>query len=173
MRGLVLWLLVVVAGREVLAQPAWSPDEAGGRLARVHDRIAKLGVDAATAEWLRKTLAAYDREVQQHLRTRGELRRRMLASDREDPREVDRLLEAALASQRALVDAEQRLVASLRARLAPVQAAQLVSLLPEPGRVEPWAARQPRHDPDALFPPRSRLHGRCDPFSRMHRCPDR
>jgi hypothetical protein len=97
-----------------------------------------------------------------------------------DPATVDRLLDRSLAAQRALIAVEATVVVKMRKILPADQAARARILLIQPVAPRPQQpppevqpappATEPR-DPEALFPPKSPLTRRCDPFAQMHRCP--
>lgn len=140
-----------------------------------------LGVDEQTANKLIDLVSRYDSELDKLEHTRSDLRRRLVTARHDAPKDVNRLLDDALANQRAIVTAEERLVTRVRQIVSAQQTAQLLVLLAatEPSHVEeppPAAiAENPRtrsgYDPDSLFPPGSSARPACDPFAMMHRCP--
>jgi hypothetical protein len=140
-----------------------------------------LGVDAQTANKLIDLVTRYDNELDKLQRTRSDLRRRLVTARHDAPKDINRLLDDALANQRAIVDAEERLVTRVRQIVSAQQTAQLLVLLAatEPSHVEeappPAVAENPRqrsgYDRDSLFPPGSSSRPACDPFAMMHRCP--
>ena len=140
-----------------------------------------LGVDAQTANKLIDLVSRYDSDLDRLERTRSDLRRRLVTARHDAPKDIDRLLDDALANQRAIVAAEERLVTRVRQIVSAQQTAQLLVLLAatEPSHTDevptPAVAENPRqrsgYDPDSLFPPGSSNRPACDPFAMMHRCP--
>lgn len=146
MRG---WIAVVVVA--VLAGPGWAQPRraplagapaAGAverreqikkriRAMRAYTLTEELRLDEPTAGRLFPLLARYDDEVDRLLEKRVELQRRLRHADTaRDPRATDRLIDEAIANQRALWDLEDRKLADLRKLLTPAQTAKLLVVLP-------------------------------------------
>lgn len=165
--------LVVLA---LLASPA-----AAQPAARAFTVVDGLGVDEQTANKLIDLVARYDSELEKLQRQRSELRRRLVTARHDDAKVVNRLLDDSLANQRAVIQAEERLITRVRQIVSARQTAQLMVLLAatEPSHGEDivpaeTADRSGRvsgsYDPNSLFPPGSASRRPCDPFASMHGC---
>jgi hypothetical protein len=156
----------------------WRRDE---RMQRALAIVDELHLDDATTAKLFPVLSDYEQERDRLTGEYWSLHDR--AAQERDHAAADRLLDRLLATHRALLAAETTLVTRLRQLLPKDQAARARVML-----TAPTSAGSPRtsvHDPDALFPPGSRLSkgqapargsvaqpsGSCDPFAQMHRCP--
>jgi hypothetical protein len=130
-------VLVAVAA-PVAAQPA--PDRIAERRERIKQRIRalraytlteQLSLDEQTAARLFPVLAKFDDEFDKLLMARIDLQRRLQsAADLKDPRAIDKLIDEALANQRALWDTEDKRLAQLRKILTPAQVARVLIVLP-------------------------------------------
>jgi hypothetical protein len=101
------------------------------RAVRAYTLTEELTLDEATASRLFPLLARYDDETDKLLEKRVELQRRLRRADAmRDPRAIDRLIDEALANQRAFWDLEDRRIVELRKVLSPAQAAKLLVVLP-------------------------------------------
>lgn len=164
MRIVLAVLALVVLAPVATAQP--SP--------RAASVVNGLGVDERTAARLIDLISKYDEEVDAlHIR-RSELKRRLVTARNDEPKSVEKLLDEALANQRALLKADERLLGRVRGFLSPRITAQLLVLMsvtePTHGSAQrEQLERSSRRDPDALWPPRS-ANQPCDPFSTMHSC---
>jgi parvulin-like peptidyl-prolyl isomerase len=160
----------------LLVSAASAQADSGGRATAVTDA---LGVDARTAEKLIEIVIRYDTETARLQRQRIEVKRRLVLARHEHPKDVELLLEDAIANQRALTQNEEQLIRRTRKILGAKRAAELLVLInaTEPDRRDetppPALAddtpRRPVRDPDALFPPGS-TRPPCNPFESMHGC---
>ena len=155
------------------------------RALRAYTLTEELALDEQTAGKLFPMLAKFDEEFDKLLQQRQDLTRRLNASgDIKDPKAVDKLIDEAVANQRALWDTEDKRLAQLRKILTPAQVARVLVVLPamerkiqnqlrkavqrpkQPRNVDPFA-----DDDDApALRPRQRKQqkaaaGGCDPFS--------
>jgi hypothetical protein len=139
MRVLLVMLLVAIATTAV-AQPA--PPAAGvNRREKIKQRIRalraytlteQLDLDEPTAAKLFPALAKYDDEFDKLLQERADVQRRLQqAGSLTDTKEIDKLVDDAIANQRALWDAEDRRIKQLRTILTPAQTARVLVVLPE------------------------------------------
>lgn len=165
MRTIVAVLVVLLASHAAFAQRAYA-------IADQLDLSAKVNAKVVTV------LKTYDAELTRLQDQRRDLRRRMIAT-RKDQGAVESLLDEALANQRALVAAEEKLVTRLRAVLTPSQVVNILVLLnasdpeglsPEPDEPARRERTTASHDRDSLWPPGSAWRGTCDPFASMHGC---
>ncbi len=101
------------------------------RALRAYTLTEELVLDEDTARRLFPMLARYDDETDRLVQKRVELQRRLRRADAlPDPRAVDRLIDEAVANQRAFWDLEVKRVAELRKILTPVQTAKVLVVLP-------------------------------------------
>ena len=135
------WLVVIVLALSstiAVAQPA--PDRAAQRREKIKERIralraytltAELQLDEQTAGKLFPTLAKFDGEFDKLLQQRMDIQRRLdAAGGVNDPKAVDKLIDEAVANQRALWDTEDKRLAQLRKILTPAQTARVLVVLP-------------------------------------------
>ena len=147
-RGLGLRLLVVVvllggasradAQRGGAAVPA---PTAGERREAIKKRIRsiraytlteELSLDEQTAGKLFPLLAKFDDQTDKLLQRRVELQRQLKAAGSlKDNKLIDRLIDDAIANQKAFRDLEDQRLAELRRFLAPIQTAKILVVLPE------------------------------------------
>jgi hypothetical protein len=169
MRIAVAFMVLLVSASSVQA-------DSGARAVAVIDA---LRVDTQTADKLIDILIRYDNEVSRLQRQRIEVKRRMVLARHDHPRDIEFLLDDAIANQRALAHNEEQLIRRARKILGPRRAAELLVLVnaTEPARADdtprPTFADTPSapariHDPNALFPPAAKPP--CDPFESMHGC---
>jgi hypothetical protein len=155
------------------------------RALRAYTLTEELALDEQTAGKLFPMLAKFDEEFDKLLQQRQDLQKRLNASgDVKDPKAVDKLIDEAIANQRALWDTEDKRLAQLRKILTPAQVARVLVVLPamerkiqnqlrkavqrpnQPRNVDPFA-----DDDEAPAPrPRQRKQqkaapGGCDPFT--------
>ena len=149
MRRLVWIALVVpfalgVAAPRAEAQPRRAPmaeaPPAADRREQIKRRIRSmraftlteaLALDEPTAARLFPMLARFDDETDKLLQRRVDIQRRLRRADAmRDPRALDRLIDDAIANQRAFWDLEDKKVAELRKLLTPAQTAKLLVVLP-------------------------------------------
>ena len=137
MRWLVLFVLLF-SSVTTYAQPA--PDKAAQRREKIKDRIralraytltAELQLDEQTAAKLFPVLAKFDTEFDKLLSARMDIQRRLEgAGTVKDPKVIDKLIDEAVANQRALWDTEDKRLAQLRKILTPAQTARVLVVLP-------------------------------------------
>lgn len=102
------------------------------RAMRAYTLTEELKLGPEVAGQLFPLLARYDDETDKLLEKRVEVQRRLRRAEAiRDPRAVDRLIDEALANQRAFRDLEDRRLAELRKILTPFQTAKLLVVLPE------------------------------------------
>lgn len=142
MRLLVLLLTFVIAAPTALAQPRGRGAPASVdrretikkkiRALRAFTLTEELELDEATAGKLFPVLAKWDDVTDKLLVARTDLTRRLQgASAIKDPRAIDKLIDEAIANQKALWDLEDKRLVELRKILTPAQAARLVVVLPQ------------------------------------------
>ena len=151
MRIALALLVVVMVASPVAAEP----------VSRAEAVVDALGVDEPIARKLIELLTAHDQELAKLQRKRSEYKRQLVSAHHLDAKAVDRLLDDALQNQRALADADLRLVARVRQLVPAPKAVQLLFLL---SATEPTA---PTAGEDA---PRLARGSVCDPFASMHGC---
>jgi hypothetical protein len=142
--------------------------------ARAAAVIEALQVDDATANKLLDIVIAHDKEQVRLERVRNENKRRLILAHQDKPKDIDLVLEDAVATERALAANEEQLIRRTRRILGAKRAAQLLVLMSatEPDRrdartfVAPDETQRSSYDPDALFPPPAV----CNPFASMHGC---
>ena len=101
------------------------------RALRASTLIDELQLDETTAGKLFPIFGRFDDETEKLLQQRAELQRRLAAAnDLKDDKAIDRLLDDAIANQRAFWDLEDKRLAEVRKVLTPAQAARLVVVLP-------------------------------------------
>lgn len=101
------------------------------RALRAYTLTEQLALDEQTQARLFPALARYDDETDRLIQKRVELARKLRhAETLRDPRAVDRLIDEALANQRAFWELETRRIAELRKILTPAQAAKVLVVLP-------------------------------------------
>jgi hypothetical protein len=137
-RVLAFALVLAVAAPVVHAQPA--PAAGMNRREKIKKKIRalraytlteELSLDEVTAGRLFPVLAKYDDVFDKLLQARTDLERRLKNADAlRDPRAVDKLIDEAIANQRAFWDAEAGRLAELRKILTPAQTARLLVVLP-------------------------------------------
>jgi hypothetical protein len=135
--------------------------------------IEALQVDDTTAGKLLDILIAHDKEQMRLERNRNETKRRLVLAKQGSSKDIDVVLDEAVATERALAANEEQLIRRARRILGPRRAAELLVLMSatEPDRrevrafVAPDETQRSYYDPDALFPPAV-----CNPFASMHGC---
>jgi len=101
------------------------------RALRAYTLTEELALDEQTAGRLFPALARYDDETDRLLQKRVDVQRRLRGADAiRDPRALERLLDEAVANQRAFWELEDRRIAELRKILTPVQVARVLIVLP-------------------------------------------
>lgn len=137
-RALAIALALATAAPVVHAQPAPAASENRRekikkkiRALRAYTLTEELTLDELTAGKLFPVLAKYDDVFDKLLQGRAELERRLKDADSiKDPRAIDKLVDEAVANQRAFWDAEDKRLAELRKILTPAQTARLLVVLP-------------------------------------------
>jgi hypothetical protein len=138
-RILVIVLACLVAAPVVHAQPGMGPAAADRRekikkkirALRAYTLTEELSLDEATAGRLFPVLAKYDDELDRLLQQRADIERRLKgAADIKDPRALDKLIDEAVANQRAFWDSQDKRLGELRKILTPAQTARLLVVLP-------------------------------------------
>ncbi len=137
---LVVLLLTLALVPEAVAQPRRGPDPAADRRAAIKQRIRvlraatlteELKLDEKTLSRVLPTLAKWDDVTEDLLRKRIDVQQRIEAADPvKDPKGVDRLIDEAVANQKAFWDLEEKRLAELRKILTPGQTAKLLIVLP-------------------------------------------
>lgn len=145
MQRLVLLVLGVLAWSTLAHAQPRSPDRRGldptlDRRAAIKQRIRvlraatlteELRLDEKTLSRLLPVLAKWDDVTEDLLKKRVDLQQRIEAADAaRDPKGVDRLIDEAVANQKAFWDLETRRLAELRKILTPGQTARLLIVLP-------------------------------------------
>jgi len=98
---------------------------------RAYTLIDKLQLDPATQTKLWPVLDKYDDETDKLVQQRVEVFRRLATSGPMAPRDVDRAIDDAVATQKSFRDLEDHRLAELRHILTPKQVAKLLIVLPE------------------------------------------
>jgi hypothetical protein len=137
------WLFAVILALSsvtALAQPAPPQDRIEQRREKIKERIralraytltTELALDEKTAAKLFPTLAKFDTEFDKLLQQRIDIQRRLDgAGALKDPKAVDKLIDEAVANQRALWDTEDKRLGELRKILTPAQTARVLVVLP-------------------------------------------
>ncbi len=141
MRRLVLALVLALAGSTVAtAQPPTAQQQLQQKRERIKKRIRamraytlteELALDEATAAKLFPLLARYDDEFDKLIGARADLQKRLVAaSNGNDPRATNKVIDEAVANQRAFWDLEDKRLGELRKILTPAQTARLLVVLP-------------------------------------------
>ncbi|NVB79279.1 MAG: hypothetical protein HOV81_12860 [Kofleriaceae bacterium] len=203
MKTLIVLLALCIAS-PVLAQPARrsgpAPVLTQSRQERIKQRIRALRaytltealqLDQPTAGKLFPLLAKFDEEFDKLLEQRADLQRRLEGSAQvTDPKQLDKLIDAAIANQRSMWETEEKRLGELRKILTPAQTARVLVVLPamerkiqnQLRRAMRKAARAQKagDDEDDEFgddsfgnPPGAAPKGdptRCDPFTSLHGC---
>ncbi len=101
------------------------------RTMRAYTLTEELALDEATAGKLFPVLAKWDDVTEKLLAQRVNLTSQLRRSATLAPKAVDKLIDEALANQRAFWDLEDKRLAELRKILTPAQTAQLLVVLPQ------------------------------------------
>ncbi len=143
MRRLFIVMLAIALGAPVAAaQPRPGPAPAPNaqrreeikkkiRSLRAYALTTELSLDEKTGSRLWPVLAKYDDEIDKLLQQRVDVHRRLQTADQlKDPRAQDRLIDEAIANQKAFWNVEERRLAELRKILTPAQTTRLLIVLP-------------------------------------------
>ena len=167
----ILTLALALAAPRASAQPGPGPAPAPAvdrreaikkkiRAMRAYTLTEELQLDEKTAGKLFPVLAKWDDVTDKLLVQRVDLTRQLRQSDQlRDPKAIERLIDDAVANQKAFWDLEDKRLVELRRILTPVQTARLLIVLPEFERKiqnqlrraiqkKPRAARRPQLDDD-------------------------
>jgi hypothetical protein len=99
---------------------------------RAFELTDALDLDQKTAARMSAVMDRYDGEFDHLLAQRGELQQRLNNADQiKDPKVLARLIDDAIANQRAFWDVEERRLGELRTVLTPQQTARLIVTLPQ------------------------------------------
>lgn len=162
---------------------------------RAYMLVQQLGLDEATSNRVLIIFAKFDEEYEKLLAARVDLHKRLVATSDKDPKAtIDKLIDDALANQRAFWDTDARRLAELRKNLTPAQTAKLLVVLPALERniqnqlrkaIRAGARGKPAaHDDDGdddddedaapaprpAVPPPAGKKKPCDPFDTLHGC---
>ncbi|CAN5806505.1 hypothetical protein BH11MYX3_BH11MYX3_04130 [soil metagenome] len=134
-------LLALCVAVAVVSQAAAQPAPAANRSEIIKKKIRslrayalteELALDEATAGKLFPMLAKWDDVTDKLLTQRVTLTAQLRGADQlKDPKAVDKLIEDAIANQKAFRELEDRRLAELRKILSPGQTARLLVVLPE------------------------------------------
>jgi hypothetical protein len=101
------------------------------RSLRAYALTTELNLDEKMGSRLWPVLAKYDDEIDKLLQQRVDVQRRLATADQiADPKAQDRLIDDAIANQKAFWSVEERRLAELRKILTPAQTARLLVVLP-------------------------------------------
>lgn len=122
------------------------------RAMRAYTLTEELSLDDKLAGRLFPVLARWDDVTDKLLVARADLAQKLAQADAiKDPRAVDRLIDDAVANQKAFWDLEDKRLAELRKILTPAQVAKLLIVLPEFERkIQNRLQRVTRHRPARL-----------------------
>ncbi len=102
------------------------------RALRAYTLTEELQLDETTAGKLFPVLAKYDDELDRLLLQRADIERRLKATgDVKDARGLDKLIDEAVANQKAFWESQEHRIGELRKILTPAQTARLLVVLPE------------------------------------------
>jgi hypothetical protein len=161
MRTALAFVVLLVSTSSVQADPG----------ARAMTVIDALRVDTQTSDKLIDIVVRYDSELARLQRQRIEVKRRLVLAQHDHPKEVEFLLDDAIANQRALAQNEEQLIRRARKILGPRRAAELLVLInatEQDDSLPLTGGTRPGYDPNALFPPPAKTP--CNPFESMHGC---
>jgi hypothetical protein len=141
-----LWVMLALAlgapaaGAQPRQGPAPAPAPNAQRREEIKKKIRSLRAYALTTELnldekmgsrLWPVLAKYDDEIDKLLQQRVDVHRRLATADQlKDPRAQDRLIDEAIANQKAFWSVEERRLVELRKILTPAQTTRLLVVLP-------------------------------------------
>jgi hypothetical protein len=99
---------------------------------RAFELTDALDLDEKTAARMFAVMARYDEQFDRLLAQRAELQQKLNAADQiKDPKVLAKLIDDAMANQRAFWDVEEHRLAELRTVLTPQQTAKLIVKLPQ------------------------------------------
>ena len=203
---LALVLCVPVAGAQPgggSAKPGAQPDQTRRekvkkriRALRAYTLTEELSLDEQTAGKLFPVLARFDDEFDKLLLSRADIQRRLADAADKNAKVIDKVIDEAVANQRAFWDIEDKRLGELRKILSSAQTARLLIVLPAlerkiqnqlqkaigggPGghaKTDNPARKALDDDDDVADPPPKQpprkpepARAKCDPFSSMHKC---
>ena len=143
-RALFVVLALALGAPVALAQPAPGPGPAPAPNAQRREEIKKkirslrayaltteLSLDEKSGGRLWPVLAKYDDEIDKLLQQRIDVQRRLATADQlKDAKAQDKLIDEAIANQKAFWSVEDRRLAELRKLLTPAQTTRLLVVLP-------------------------------------------
>jgi len=177
-----LWILIILA-TVAHAQPQRGPNAPQDRREAVKKKIRamraytlteELGLDEKAASKLFPILAKWDDVTDKLLQVRVDIQRRLTSGATTDPKQLDKLIDEAVANQKSFWDLEEKRLAELRKVLTPAQTARLLVVLPaferkiqnqlkrainrrgNPARATPDDIDEDDLDPDDMPAPRRR-----------------
>ena len=145
MKAVVVVLALCLGVTTAIAQPRPAGPPGADRRDEIRKEIKKkiavmraatlqqeLNLDDATLAKILPVLSKWDDVTEKLLIQRVDLTKRLKQVDQvRDPKQIDRLVDDALANQRAFRDLEDKRLAELRRILTPAQTAKLLIVLPE------------------------------------------
>ena len=136
MRALLILIMLATVAH---AQPPRGPNAPQDRREAVKKKIRamraytlteELGLDEKGASRLFPILAKWDDVTDKLLQARVDIQRRLTSGNVTDPKQLDKLIDEAVANQKAFWDLEDKRLAELRKVLTPAQTARLLVVLP-------------------------------------------
>lgn len=132
-RALACLVVFAIAAPLASAQPRAPQDRREAvkkkiRAMRAYTLTEELALDAATAAKLFPVLAKWDDVTDKLLQQRADITRRLTTTT--DARALERVIDEAVANQKAFWDLEDKRLAELRKILTPAQTAKLIVVLP-------------------------------------------
>lgn len=100
------------------------------RAMRAFTLTDELGLDEKSAAKLFPILAKWDDVTDKLLQARVDIQRRLTSGTVTDPKQLDKLIDEAVANQKAFWDLEDKRLAEMRKVLTPAQTARLLVVLP-------------------------------------------
>ena len=137
----VLTIVLLLLSSVAIAQPRdRRGDPAAARRTAIKQRIRvlraatlteELKLDEKTLSRVLPALAKWDDVTEDLLKKRVDIQGRIEATDGKDPKATDKLIDEAVANQKAFWDLEGQRLAELRKILTPAQTAKLLIVLPQ------------------------------------------
>ncbi len=135
MRALLILILILLT-TTVYAQPQRAPQDRREsvkkkiRAMRAYTLTEELSLDEKAASKLFPILSRWDDVTDKLLVARVDIQRRLTSGQTTDPKALDKLIDEAVANQKAFWDLEDKRLAELRKVLTPAQTARLLVVLP-------------------------------------------
>ena len=139
MRALVILLLTVMATTASAQRGPQAGAQTQDRREAVKKKIRamraftltdELGLDEKAAAKLFPILAKWDDVTDKLLQARVDIQRKLTSGTVTDPKQLDKLIDDAVANQKAFWDLEDKRLAEMRKVLTPAQTARLLVVLP-------------------------------------------